>query len=69
MCIRDSTITSRGDPACVSYDGASCLWGTTINQIDFSKLKPLVCGNPHKARWGVTGYEDPKHWCSLARGG
>ncbi|MBP8787566.1 MAG: TIR domain-containing protein [Azonexus sp.] len=63
------TITSRGDPACVSYDGASCLWGTTINQIDFSKLKPLVCGNPHKARWGVTGYEDPKHWCSLARGG
>lgn len=63
------TITSRGDPACVSYDGASCLWGATINQIDFSKLKPLVCGSFHKARWGVTGYEDPKHWCSLARGG
>jgi len=60
-------VTSRGDPACASYDGGGCLWGLTYDQIDFSKLKPLVCGQAHKAMWGVTGYEDPKHWCSLAR--
>ncbi len=27
----------------------------------------LVCGEMHRARWGVTGYEDPKHWCNLAK--
>jgi flagellar biosynthesis GTPase FlhF len=61
------TITSGGDPACASYDGGACLWNMSYAQVDFSKVKPLVCGDAHKARWGATGYEDPKHWCSLAR--
>jgi hypothetical protein len=61
------TITSRGDPACVSYNGTDCLWGLTYEQTDFSRIKPLTCGEPHRAKFGVTGYEDPKHWCSLAR--
>jgi hypothetical protein len=63
------TITSSGDPACASYDGAGCLWGVTYAEIDFTKLRPLVCGDAHKAKWGSTGYDDPKHWCSLARKG
>lgn len=61
------TIMPDGNPACASYDGASCLWGQKYDDIDFSKLKPLVCGAAHKARWGATGYEDSTHWCSLAR--
>jgi len=56
-----------GNPACASYDGGSCLWGVSIDQVDFRRLNPLVCGDVHRAKWGVTGYEDPKHWCSLAR--
>jgi len=58
-----------GNPACASYNGRDCLWGQAINQIDFSRVEPLICGANHRAIWGVTGYEDPRHWCNLARGG
>lgn len=61
------TITPSGHPACASYDGGNCLWGVRHEQLDMSRLKPLVCGEAHRARWGSTGYEDPKHWCSVAR--
>lgn len=58
----------RGDPACASYNGRACLWGQSINQIDFRKVRPLVCGSDHRAKWGVSGYENPRHWCKLAKG-
>lgn len=61
------TIMPDGNPACASYDGGGCLWGLTYDQIDFRRLKPLVCGEEHRARWGLTGYENLKHWCNLAR--
>jgi hypothetical protein len=61
------TIMPDGNPACASYDGGGCLWNQTYEQIDFRRLRPLVCGAQHRARWGVTGYENPKHWCTLAR--
>jgi G3E family GTPase len=61
------TIMPDGNPACASYDGGGCLWGLTYDQIDFNRLKPLACGEQHRARWGVTGYENLKHWCNLAR--
>ena len=61
-------ITADGNPGCASYDGASCLWGTKMADIDFSKVKPLFCGAPHRRLYGVTGFEDSKHWCNLALG-
>ena len=61
------TILPDGNPACASYDGGGCLWGVSHEQIDFRRLKPLVCGEQHRARFGVTGYENLRHWCSLAR--
>jgi hypothetical protein len=61
------TIMPDGNPACASYDAASCLWGVAYDQIDFKRLRPVVCGEAHRAKWGVTGYENPKHWCSLAK--
>jgi hypothetical protein len=61
------TIMPDGNPACASYDQINCLWGIAIADLDFSKLKPLVCGDMVRARHGVTGYEDSKHWCSLAK--
>ena len=61
-------ITADGIPGCASYDGSSCLWGTKMADIDFSKVKPLVCGAQHRRLYGVTGFEDPKHWCNLALG-
>ena len=61
-------IMADGNPGCASYDGASCLWGTKMADIDFSKVKPLVCGAQHRRLYGVTGFEDPKHWCNLALG-
>ena len=61
-------IMADGNPGCASYDGASCLWGTKMGDIDFAKVKPLVCGAQHRRLYGVTGFEDPKHWCNLALG-
>ncbi len=60
-------ITASGDPACASYNGRSCLWGMSARQIQFNRVRPLVCGTNHQAAWGVTGYENPKHWCNLAK--
>ena len=61
------TILPDGNPACASYDGLRCLWGQRYDDIDFAKVKPLVCGETHRKLWGATGYEDATHWCSLAR--
>ena len=61
-------ITADGNPGCASYDGTNCLWGKTMGDIDFAKVKPLVCGAQHRRLYGVTGFEDPKHWCNLALG-
>jgi hypothetical protein len=59
-------ILPDGNPACASYNGQRCLWGERIEQIDFARVHPLVCGAAHRARYGVTGFEDPNHWCNLA---
>ena len=59
-------ITQGGNPACASYNGKSCLWGQSIGDIDFTKVRPLVCGAGHRKLYGVTGFEDPEHWCNLA---
>ena len=60
------TITNDGNPACASYDGTNCLWGQSIRDIDFARVRPLVCGAAHRRLHGVTGFEDPNHWCNLA---
>lgn len=60
-------IMADGNPACASYDAANCLWGVPFSELDMQRIRPLVCGKAHYARWGATGYEDPKHWCSIAR--
>jgi hypothetical protein len=57
----------NGNPECASYDGRNCLWGQAMNTIRFGDVRPLVCGADHRTKWGVTGYNDPRHWCSLAR--
>jgi hypothetical protein len=60
------TISADGNPACATYDGANCLWGKSVAEIDFAKVKPLACGARHRELYGSTGFEDPKHWCNLA---
>ena len=59
-------IAKGGNPECASYDGKSCLWGQSIGDIDFTRVTPLVCGAGHRELYGVTGFEDPNHWCNLA---
>ena len=61
------TVMPDGNAACASYDGRGCLWGVAYGQVDFNRVRPLVCGQAHRALYQVTGYEDPKHWCSVAR--
>ena len=57
----------NGNPACASYNARQCLRGLNEDQIDQTRIKPLICGANHKAVWGVTGYEDPKSWCSVLK--
>ncbi len=59
------TIMPDGNPACASYNGKDCLWGVSYDQIEFGQLAPLVCGERHRSQWGITGYENPTHWCRL----
>src|SRR4051812_17482319 len=59
-------IMSGGNLGCASYDAANCLWGKSIGEIDFTRVKPLVCRAAHRRLYGVTGFEDPSHWCNLA---
>ena len=33
--------------------------GRALGPIDLARLKPLVCGEAHRALWGATGYEIP----------
>jgi hypothetical protein len=42
------------------------LWGQSIGNIDFTRVRPLICGARHRELYGVTGFEDPNHWCNLA---
>ena len=55
-------------PACASYNGRNCLWGVSKSQIDFDRVRPLVCGEDHRNKWGHTGFDTPGHWCKLAKG-
>jgi hypothetical protein len=55
-------------PSCASYNGRDCLWGVRKDQIDFRRVRPLVCGEDHRNKWGVTGFDVPGHWCKLAKG-
>ena len=43
------------------------MWETPIDQINFDKVKPLVCGADHRKKYNETGYENPQHWCNLAK--
>ncbi len=61
------TVMPDGNPACASYDGTACLWGVAPDKLDLQRLQPLACGEAHRRRWNSTGYDDPKHWCSLVR--
>jgi len=62
-------LNPQGDPECLASDGLNCMWGsvscstaTTVTPT-ISTIVPLVCGNGHYAAYGITGYQDPAHWC------
>jgi len=63
-------INSAGNPECLSNNGRDCLWNTvscsTIQVYDassISPINPLSCGSYHNSIYGITGYQDPNHWC------
>lgn len=65
--------TASGDPACLSRDGMNCVWSTddagckaTLANMG-SPVNQLACGADVKSKWGITGYEDPNHWCAKGK--
>jgi hypothetical protein len=67
-------LNERGDIECFSTNARDCAWGiTTLDQCkqtiydNIGKLNTLVCGAPHQAIYGITGYDQPDHWCTQGR--
>lgn len=65
----------NGDVQCLSTDGTNCMNGgdaagcaAMLSQMP-SSVNPLSCGADHLAKWGSVGYDNPAHWCSVAKSG
>lgn len=65
---------TSGDIECMSQNGKDCMWkSSTKNECSAllqntpENIQPLACGEMHKEKYGVTGYDDAAHWCALAR--
>jgi hypothetical protein len=63
------SLDNKGDVQCMSIDGKNCLPGGCQKNLTTppQNILPLVCGEPHKAMWGSTGYDNPAHWCNTTR--
>ncbi|EQC28268.1 TKL protein kinase [Saprolegnia diclina VS20] len=60
-------LNADGDVECGSLDGRSCNWVKTSSKCDSSPSDALACGAMHKKLYGITGYDDPSHWCYKVR--
>jgi hypothetical protein len=59
------------NPEAYSLDGKNAVWAQSkellpVPSSESVGILPLVCGLPHKEKWGVTGYDQPGHWCLTA---
>jgi hypothetical protein len=59
--------TPTGEVMCYSTDGQNCSRPQDVDLKQRRYLKPLICGSHHASVWGVTGYDQPGHWCAKAR--
>ena len=55
---------ARGDVMCKSLDATTCLAPGEHGPLAPKQLKPVVCGKLLERLAGITGYDDPDHWCS-----
>ena len=65
-------LSKQGDTMCYSLNAKDCITShpTACNKMKQNPpphLKPLVCGEMHMKKWGVTGYEEVGHWCRTTR--
>jgi hypothetical protein len=65
---------SSGDAEALYNDATNILWYSSekdaaqaLSNSTLSNMKPLACGETHKSVHGVTGYDDPSHWCTQLR--
>jgi hypothetical protein len=49
----------------MSRDGKTCSYKCPDVTQD-NPDNPLNCGQAHKKIYGITGYDTPNHWCSIA---
>lgn len=59
------------NPEAYSLDGKNAVWAQSKDKLPVPTangqgIVPLVCGSQHKSAWGVTGYDQPGHWCLSA---
>lgn len=61
--------TPNGTPMCHSTDGRTCSKAKDVDLTRREKRRvyPLICGEPHRAVNGITGFERADHWCTLGR--
>merc|ERR1712086_268277 len=56
---------ANGEIECMSHNHKDCLWGghcTLRKKRDNGRN--LACGVHHSQKWGGTGYDSVRHWCS-----
>ncbi|ETV89962.1 hypothetical protein H310_15199, partial [Aphanomyces invadans] len=64
------SIAKDGNVQCWSDNGRDCAWSADCKSLVASGAQPkmpLVCGCMHKDVYGMTGYDQPTHWCSTAK--
>ncbi|OWQ48522.1 hypothetical protein CDL60_01060 [Roseateles noduli] len=57
-------VESDGNFSCYSEDGVNCKRGDPAPGT--ARIRPLVCGLDHRAKYGITGYDTAGHWCNVA---
>jgi len=63
------SLNMNGDVQCMSADAKNCIPGGCAKNLASppALIKPLVCGEPHKAIYGSTGYDNAGHWCNTTK--
>ncbi|MBI3149145.1 MAG: hypothetical protein HYZ17_11605 [Betaproteobacteria bacterium] len=61
-------LNAQGEVECLAANGADCDYRKSIDDPQPGSGTPatLACGEDYKAKHGITGYDDPRHWCSRA---
>lgn len=62
-------LNKNWDVECFALNGKDCAWTKDSAYVlaNGASVQPLSCGAMHQSVFGMTGYNDPNHWCSKGK--